>query len=264
MKKTVLLLTALCLCLSGCAEKSGNPEVFEYLASKYSGADISYDENGYSVVLDNVALDPMLPISTAGYREGPVYDNVDELLDDMNMLSHDVVIGKKTGVSKQYMLFTGTRGGLGWYHTESEVEITDVLYGDASIGDRIILKEWFAVVENDDGDKVVLNSMGDTVVRPDAEYLMVLYESSESELFEGEKQYAATVSPIELGSGMPPDLLCGEVYVKYIVNRDIAVDAKRELQKAADWKQTLKQRGVIKSAELSDEETAMIKSRAEN
>lgn len=242
MKKIIslLILGIFSFTLFSCSKDTG---VLKDLKSKYPNSQIT-DNNGiYDVVSDNVDFSEVQTKEAYGESEMYLYDTLELLLDSLNPQTSVIVLGEKTGQSKQYIpVNSKTNLVEGLFYTHSKVKVKKAFYGDVSDGDVITVCEYYAVFNDTNGSKMLYDTY---LPLSSEEAIYVLYKNKAPSLF-GESEYYdnsiysvstdyITNKVTETDKKLRMTKLKSDLYQKYVVNNDTALDRDEEIKKNTEY-----------------------------
>lgn len=245
MKKLISVILVLILCLTTSCSAD---ETYEMLCMQYPDAEIRSDGNIYSVISENVQVNFENLDTNYGYGEnGPHFTNLSVFENNMIADRRIVFKGKKTGNSKQYIPVDKETGNVsGLFFTESKVEVIEAFYGNIEAGEEIVYRESYATFRDETG---TTKTIGYKTPTNSEEYIYVLCMNPGGELYDGAvySDAAVNIDPIPISYyekrfdggvfvGSTQRRVSDDVFEKYIIKKDIALDAESEYKKLLDWR----------------------------
>ena len=224
-------------------------DILKKLKNDFPDATITEENGGYSVISENVDAASISNMDRGGISCGPVYESMEEVLESFQPLRDCVFIGEKTGETKQYIHINSAGQIDGIYYTESKVKVLNAFYGDISAGDVITLRESFAVFGSGENAKVLY--IDAYPIANDEYFYSVSKNMSGKSIFgepvyyqpfyEGSFKIETVRSNIENGVEFTysSDIIDKDLYNKYIINEDTALDKESEIEKAQKWKEQM-------------------------
>lgn len=232
MKKYINIIAFTIILCMVCGCKSSEPSKLE---KQYPDSKILKRGNGYAVISENVDYEH-LEIQNAGYSDKVTYDTFEQLKSALYTGQAIVFAGRKTDRSRQYIPVNENGYVDDLYFTESVVEVKTPYFGDIEAGQEILLHEYYAVFSDESGNKT-LNTT-DSITVANEERLFVMFTSGKSELFERDRdKYYNLIYPVPLGEADERRGAGAEVYKKYYINNDTAVDKAELARGILKWEE---------------------------
>lgn len=240
MKKIIsVILIVFMILLNSCAGNV-NAEVLQKLKTDYPDAKITRSGNLLEVVSQNVDVS-QAEKTEYGIADGHYYASAQILLDSMDPVTDVIFIGEKTGETKQYIPVNAKTGNVdGLFYTESKVKVKKVYYGDVLAGDIISCREDYAVFYGSEKPKLLYTT---NMPVGENEHLYMLHRVDGIESLFGDKHFYhiySHIGPIDIDTYSKNDFSTSEIrdertkaeiYKKYVVNNDTALDRDEEIKK---------------------------------
>ena len=240
MKKIIsVILIVFMILLNSCAGNV-NAEVLQKLKTDYPDAKISISGNLIEVVSDNVDT-TCVPITRYDSGDPRIYSSAEALLDSMDPETDVIFIGEKTGETKQYIPVNAKTGNVDdLFYTDSKIRVKKVYYGDISEGDIISCREDYAVFYGSEKPKLLYTT---NMPVGENEHLYMLHRVDGIESLFGDKHFYhiySHIGPIDIDiyskndfstSEIRDERTAAEIYNKYVVNNDTALDRDEEIKK---------------------------------
>ena len=218
-----------------------NETVYERLNRIYKDSEIKAKDDIYEVVSENIGLENVTEKSPLIQGSVIIEESDAHYLDTVNLLTNAIFLGKKTGETKQYIPISKETGLVdGLFYTESLIKVKKVYYGDVTEGDVISLREFYAVFgENKD---VMVYPEGAEPIGSGEQIFFVEKNLDGKSLFDHDYYYYSTaslrsISVTEFDQNTKAETLNAheklkyELYCKFYVNSDTALDKQKETEK---------------------------------
>ena len=250
-----LICISVLLSFSSC-----NKAVLQELKELYPDSKIESKDGIYKVISDNVDINDADTAQQYGVSDGPVYNDMKQLLQALNPVTAVIFIGKKTGESRQVIPILANSGDVdGMFETHSKVQVTKAYYGDINEGDVITYYEPYATFN---GEQKIMRYLYKPI--NDGEYLFVCYRYNQGSLYDGGAFYgnayhdlgAVDIEHWEktlFNSTMSPlEKISYDLYDKYIRKNDTALDRTEQIKKAENYYNSINQEVPEKQLEIID------------
>lgn len=241
----IVILTFLILISCAACEKAAeyDPDgtVLGMLQEKYPDAAITKNGELYEMVSENIDLGTVERSKSYGETDVISFSSMDEFLMSGNPMNTIIFLGSKTGDNRQYIPINANTGDVeGLFYTHSKVNVEKVFYGDVENGDVITFKEWYAVFNGEAGYQSV------EVCQPtdNGKYLYILSKGDETSLYGDAAYYQlgvwlghipidyySKIDPAEIPEEYKQIQIAYDLYEKFVINNDTALDPQKELEK---------------------------------